>query len=202
MPSFIETQFPTDISYGAVGGPMFSTDIITNYGGYEQRNANWSAPLREWNVAHGIKTTAQLNTLITFFHVMQGKATGFRFKDWSDYSATQQVIGTGDGVETDFQIIKKYTVASNTFTRTITKPLAAGLVVRVNEVVKTLTTDYTVSTTTGIITFISPPTNTHVIDCTFEFDVPARFNTDKMDISLDSYQIGSWANIPIMELRP
>lgn len=199
--SFVETQFPDDISYGAVGGPMHSTDVITTFGGREQRNINWSTPLGIWNVAQGVKNPTQLNTLIAFFRARQGKAVGFRFKDWSDYQVTAGNIGTGTGAKTTFQCRKQYTNGGATVNRIINKPIANGLLVYVDGVLKTLTTHYTVNTATGIITFLSAPANNAVVTASFEFDVPARFDTDKMDISLENLNIGSWANIPVVEIR-
>jgi uncharacterized protein (TIGR02217 family) len=40
--SFVEVQFPSDISYGATGGPMFLTDVVATVSGHEQRNSKWS----------------------------------------------------------------------------------------------------------------------------------------------------------------
>ncbi len=199
--AFVETQFPTDISFGASGGPLHSTDVITTFGGREQRNINWSAPLGMWNVAHGVKTVTQLDALIAFFRARQGKAVGFRFKDWSDYHVTAGNIGTGTGALTTFQLRKQYTSGGATVNRTITKPVASGLLVYKNGVLQTLTTHYTVSTVTGIVTFLTPPALNDVITATFDFDVPVRFDTDKMDISIENLNIGSWGNIPVMEIR-
>ena len=38
--AFREIQFPTKISFGAIGGPGFSTDVVTVRSGREKRNAN------------------------------------------------------------------------------------------------------------------------------------------------------------------
>jgi uncharacterized protein (TIGR02217 family) len=102
----IEVQFPTDIAYGSAGGPEYSTDIVITQSGYEQRNANWLQARARYNVAHGVKTQAQLNTLIAFFRSRKGRADGFRFKDWTDYQATAQAIATGDGTTTIFSCRK------------------------------------------------------------------------------------------------
>ncbi len=34
-----------------------------------------------------------------------------------------------------------------------------------------------------------------------EFDVPARFDTDDIEVSLRTYHSGEWADIPIIEVR-
>jgi uncharacterized protein (TIGR02217 family) len=199
--SFVEERFPVDISFGATGGPMHSTDIITTFGGREQRNINWSAPLGMWNVAHGAKTQTQLNLLIAFFRARRGKAVGFRFKDWSDYTVTAGNIGTGTGALTTFQLRKQYTSGGATVNRIITKPVAGTILIYKNGVLQVVTTDYTVSTTTGIVTFIVAPALNDVITASFEFDVPARFDIDKMEISIENLGISSWGNVPVIEIR-
>src|SRR5579885_2818058 len=132
--AFIEVQFPTDISYGSSGGPEYSTDIVETLGGYEQRNANWSSARAVYNVAHGVKTQAQLDALIAFFRARGGRADGFRFKDWTDYQASAQNIGTGDGNTKAFQLVKLYASGSVTATRTIAKPVAGTVAVYLNGV--------------------------------------------------------------------
>src|SRR5471030_2821848 len=110
--SFIEIQFPNDISYGATGGPIYSSDVVSLFSGHEQRNSNWKNARAKYNIASGVKTEKQWQVLIAFFRARRGKAIGFRFKDWSDYSAVGQQIGIGDGVKTDFQLVKFYTSGS------------------------------------------------------------------------------------------
>lgn len=97
MTSFEEIQFPSDISYGAVGGPVYSTDIVTTFSGHKQRNSNWQNARAKYNVATGVKTESQWQALIAFFRARRGKAVGFRFKDWGDYEAINQQIGVGNG---------------------------------------------------------------------------------------------------------
>ena len=97
MTTFHEVRFPPDISYGAVGGPGWSTSIVTTVSGHERRNANWSQARGRWNVAHGLKRREQVAELIAFFRARMGRAFGFRFKDWTDYQALAQTLGTGDG---------------------------------------------------------------------------------------------------------
>lgn len=199
--SFVEAQFPTNIAYGATGGAQYSTDIVETFGGYEQRNINWSAARGKWDVASGIKSLSDMEDFVNFFHARRGRAVGFRFKDWSDYSVTNGNIGTGDGVETDFQLRKQYTSGAVTINRTITKPVSGSLMVYVDAVLQTVTTDYTINTATGLISFVSPPSNSAVITATFEFDVPVRFDTDELSLSVETLEIGQWSSIPIIEVR-
>ncbi|MEZ5691479.1 MAG: DUF2460 domain-containing protein [Rickettsiales bacterium] len=195
---FVETRFPVDISYGSSGGPEYFTDIVVSNGGYEQRNINWAQARARYNVAHGIKSQAQLDSLIAFFRARKGRANGFRFKDWSDYKAITQLIGTGDGVATDFQLIKSYDSGGVIENRTINKPVSDSVVVYLDGVVSS---SYTLDDTTGVVQFSVAPAVGVIITADFEFDVPVRFDTDRLSASLDSYGVSSWNDIPLVEIR-
>lgn len=97
--SFVEVQFPSDISYGATGGPMFLTDVVATVSGHEQRNSKWSQARARYNVASGVKTETQWQALIAFFRARRGKAVGFRFKDWGDFKAVNQPLLSLGGEE-------------------------------------------------------------------------------------------------------
>ena len=120
--SFHEVRFPDDIAYGATGGPEFATSVVATASGYEQRNINWSAARGRWDVASGLKKQTQLDTLIAFFRARKGRAYGFRFKDWTDFKATAQALGSGNGTIKTFQLIRTYSSGGNTDVRTITGP--------------------------------------------------------------------------------
>ena len=206
--SFIETpRFPESISYGSNGGPGYNTNVIKLASGYEKRNVNWSQARYSYSAAFGVNTYDQLETLVAFFHVTQGMAYGFRYKDWFDYkssvvgdaiSDTDQTIGTGNASEVNFQLIKTYTQGSSTRIRTINKPVSGTVVISLDDVSKP--TGWTVDATTGIVTFSSAPNAAVVVKAGYEFDVPCRFDTDELSTSLDDYNIGS-AEVPIVEIR-
>jgi uncharacterized protein (TIGR02217 family) len=198
--AFIEVRFPTDIAYGSEGGPEYSTDVVITQGGYEQRNANWSQARAVYNVAHGIKTQAQLNTLIGFFRARKGKADGFRFKDWTDFQASGQLIGVGNATTVTFQLVKTYTSGSATELRTITKPVGGTLSIYFNGVLQSAS-GYTLNTANGQVTFNTAPASGVSITADFQFDVPVRFDTDRLCAALDSYGSYSWHAIPLVEIR-
>jgi uncharacterized protein (TIGR02217 family) len=124
MSGFHEVRFPDNIAYGATGGPEFATTVVATGSGHEKRNVNWAEARGRWDVASGLKKQAQIDELIAFFRARRGKAYGFRFKDWTDYRATDQPLGTGDGALTQFQLVKHYPSGSVIEVRTITKPVA------------------------------------------------------------------------------
>ena len=199
MPSFHEVQFPPDISYGASGGPGYSTTVVAMVSGHEKRNVNWSQARGSWNVAHGLKTRVQVADLIAFFRARKGKAYGFRFKDWTDYHGIVQPLGTGDGTIRTFPLVKRYASGGETETRPIGKPVAGTVRVYRNGTV--IASGWTVDLTTGLVTFTIAPSAGAVVTADFEFDVPARFDTDRMDLTAETYDLARWAQIPVVELR-
>jgi uncharacterized protein (TIGR02217 family) len=191
--SFVEVQFPTDISYGATGGPVFLTDVVATVSGHEQRNSKWSQSRAKYNVASGIKTEAQWQALIAFFRARRGMAIGFRFKDWSDYKAENQPLKSLGGNE--YQLVKQYVSGAAVYERDITKPVSGSVKLYEDSILQT--SGWSIDTATGIITTSLSGTLT----ADFEFDVPVRFDTDEMSISMDSFDAGNWGSIPLIEVR-
>lgn len=195
--AFIDARLPTNIEMGAVGGPEYNTTVNATYGGWEFRNVNWIYSRGRWDVAHALKYQSELDDLIAFFRVMRGRATGFKFREWVDYrlSSTSGRVVAVDVVNHLYQITKAYTVGGQTFYRPIRKPVAAGLLVYVDGV---LSTTHDLNAETGVIEFETTPTNVSIVG---EFDVPVRFDTDSMKVRIDAYNVFSWDQIPIVEIR-
>jgi uncharacterized protein (TIGR02217 family) len=196
---------------GAVGGPRFSTTVTTLSGGTEQRNINWAKARGEWDVSHGLKTDQQVDELLAFFHARNGKAYGFRFKDWSDYRLPRwidtpgdlvpiPVLFTTDGTTNTVQIVKVYGDTAGFYVRPIAKPVP-GTVQMLDNGVQTFA--FTVDNTTGIITLGTALAHTtgHHIAVVCEFDVPCRFDTDDMKLTTTMVDNFSWQPIPIVETR-
>jgi uncharacterized protein (TIGR02217 family) len=196
---FAEVQFPPEISYGATGGPEYMTDVVISASGHEQRNINWAQARARYNVAQGVKTQAQLESLIAFFRARKGRAHGFRFKDWTDFAATAQSIGTGNGTLTQFQLRKSYSHGGATELRTVRKPVVGTVRVYKNAVLQT--TGVAVDHATGVVTLSPAPASGVAVSADFEFDVPVRFDTDRLSATLDSYGLRSWLEIPLVEVR-
>lgn len=197
--AFHEIRFPDDIAYGASGGPEFATTIVTMASGFEQRNINWQAARGRWDVASGLKNQTQLDTLLSFFRGRKGRAHGFRFKDWSDYRATGQLIGTGDGANKTFQLVKNYASGAGSESRIIKKPVSGTTKIYLNGV--QLTSGWSISSSTGIVTINTAPSNGVPVTADFEFDVPVRFDTDRMAVTIEFFNLHQWSGIPIVEIR-
>jgi uncharacterized protein (TIGR02217 family) len=200
MNSFVETQFPPEISYGSKGGALFSTDIVATFSGHEQRNINWNQARARYDISSGIKTQDQWEKIIAFFRARRGRAVGFRYKDWSDYRAINQYLGKGDNQKTAFQMVKHYKSGDELYTRRINKPVNNNFCkIYVDSIV--VEAGINIDFTTGIVTFDLAPKQDEEITADFEFDVPVRFDTDHLDLSMDSFNVGSWRNITLVEVR-
>jgi uncharacterized protein (TIGR02217 family) len=173
--------------------------VVATGSGHEKRNVNWSEARGRWDVASGLKKQVQIDELIAFFRARRGKAYGFRFKDWTDYKATGQLLGTGDDALTQFHLVKHYPSGSVIEVRTITKPVAGTVKVYLDSVEQL--SGWSVDTTTGLVTFSTAPTLGVEVTADFEFDVPVRFDTDHMAVTIETYRLHAWQQIPIVELR-
>ena len=206
--AFHEVRFPDNISRGARGGPERRTQVVELASGDEERNASWANSRRRYDVAYGIRRADDLASVVAFFEARNGRLHGFRYKDWADYksappsqaiTAIDQQIGTGNGSLQTFQLAKRYASGGQTWVRTIAKPVAGTVRVALGMVEQM--SGWTVDTTTGLITFTTAPANGVIVRAGFEFDVPVRFDSDTLDVTLDFERLGSITAIPLLEIR-
>ncbi len=210
--SFHEVRFPTDIARGSSGGPERRTDVVVLGSGYEERNSRWADSRRSYNAGYGVKSLDDLHQVIAFFEERRGRLYGFRWRDPADYKScapqrlpaeTDQTIGLGDGSTLYFQLIKSYGSDTLPWSRTISKPVEGSVLVAVDGVLQDEGTKHIIDTTTGIVRFLSghAPANGAILTAGFEFDVPVRFDTDKLEIDVQGVRHGTIPNIPIVEVR-
>lgn len=206
--AFHEIRFPDSISRGAKGGPERRTRIVELASGDEERNASWANSRRRYDVSYGVRRADDLAVVVAFFEARNGRLHAFRFKDWSDYKSclpssapapTDQIIGTGNGSTTTFALTKTYASGAQSWARAIIKPVAGTVTVSLNGVPQGA--GWSVNTTTGIVTFATAPTTGALIRAGFEFDVPVRFDTDELPVTLDIERTGSIPSIPLIEVR-
>ncbi len=207
--SFHQIRFPLDIALNARGGPERLTDIATLSSGYEERNSRWAHARRRYNAGYGIKSREDILAVVAFFEERRGRFHSFLWRDGLDFSsnggtgtptALDQQIGTCDGETTAFQLVKRYGAAFDPYDRVITKPEAVTVLVAVNG--STLESgDFTVSEATGIITLDTAPAAGAAVTAGFLFDVPVRFDTDRLEVDLSGFDAAEVTNIPLIEVR-
>jgi uncharacterized protein (TIGR02217 family) len=208
MAVFHDVRFPAGVSFGATGGPEWRNEIVPLTSGFEQRNARWAQSRRHYDAGTGVRSLADLDEVMTFFEARRGSLHAFRFRDPFDHlscrsgkkpEAGDQHLGKGDGIKGRFQLVKHY----GEYVRTITKAQGGSVRVAVNGVEKLEARDFTVELITGQIIFGNdriPPTGARVT-AGFSFDVPSRFDTDRLTISIKSFAAGEIPTIPIVEVK-
>lgn len=214
MPAaFHEVLFPLDVALGARGGPERRTEIVTTGSGREERNARWAHARRRWNAGYGVKSLTALAAVVGFFEERRGRLYGFRWRDRLDHAsnglgvapaATDQLMGVGAGALASFQLLKTYGADYAPYRRPIVKPVAGSVRVAVAGDEKTPGADYDCDLTTGLVVFRAghePPDGAEVT-AGFLFDVPARFDTDFLEVDLSAFKAGGIQSIPIVEIRP
>ena len=213
---FQDVLFNPQVSYGATGGVEFSTTVVRMESGYEQRNINWEVSGGKWDVSQALKSQSELDDLIAFFRARRGKAYSFRFLDWTDYDISAEALGSFDGSPgTKVQIQKTYTDdGSYTQVRTVTKPVdvtdAAHTLSLTDPSYTTMTVtldagaategvDYSVDYETGEIEDLIGVSKAVVVSCSFH--VHARFDVDQMRVNIEAFDLNTWGQIPVIELK-
>ena len=208
--AFHEVRFPADLSFGSMGGPERRTEIVTLASGFEERNTPWAHARRRYDAGLGLRSLDDLAALLAFFEARAGQLHGFRWKDWADCKSClpsravafdDQEIGTGDGAETVFRLAKAYVSGPSRYVRPVCKPVKKTVRAGVGGVELAGGADFQVDHATGKIVFAVPPAPGAVVSAGFEFDVPVRFDTDRIAVSAASFQAGEVPQIPVLEVR-
>lgn len=208
--AFHDIRFPANLSFGSVGGPERRTEIVELHNGFEERNTPWADSRRRYDAGVGLRSLDDVEALIAFFEARQGQLHAFRWKDWSDYKSglpsqpvrfEDQLIGMGDGRTTAFQLVKSYVSGPGRYARTIRKPVRGTVLVGVGRDQRQEAEHFSVDYDTGIITFVEAPAEGAQIHAGFEFDVPVRFDTDRVQVSVASFQAGDMPQVPVLEVR-
>ena len=208
--AFHEVRFPTNLSFGSIGGPERRTEIVTLASGFEERNTPWSHARRRFDAGMGLRSLDDLAALVAFFEARAGQLHGFRWKDWSDFKSCapsqppafdDQEIARGDGNTVSFQLTKSYVSGPGRYRRPVTKPVQGTVRAGLGGIELYPDADYAVDHDRGTVTFREPPEPGARVTAGFEFDVPVRFDTDRIAVSVASFQAGEMPQIPVIEVR-
>lgn len=203
MESFDDVRFPVALGREASVEPGFSTAIVTGAGGGEQRNSDWADARLRFDAGPGVRGQEDVHALIAFFRARRGAARAFRFEDPFDHSsngmagppgAADQLLGTGDGVRTEFALVKDYGGQQ----RRITRPVAGS--VRVSVAGTERESGWTLGPL-GTLSFDAPPAAGDEIRAGFRFDVPVRFAEDRLGVSRATFEAGEIPSVPLIEVR-
>jgi uncharacterized protein (TIGR02217 family) len=207
--AFHEVRLPARLAFGSTGGVERRTEIVTLGSGFERRSTPWSQGRRRYLIGANLKSLDDMETLTAFFEARRGRLYGFRFRDFADFKSClpggtvtplDQSLGVGDGVRTTFELGKRYGEGEEAVTRRIHKPVEGTVRVAV-DAVELESAAFDVDGTTGIITLAVAPTAAAVVKAGYEFDVPVRFDADRIDVTLESFAAGRMAAVPLIEVR-
>lgn len=208
--NFHEVRFPSGLSFGSVGGPERRTEIVTLANGFEERNSPWAQSRRRYDAGLGLRALDDVAELIAFFEARAGQLYGFRWKDWADFKSCapsaavtplDQLLGQGDGLARDFALRKVCASGAQAHWRAIVKPVRGTLQVALAARPLREGIDWEADYERGVITFADPVPEGAEVRAGFEFDVPVRFDTDVIQVSVASFQAGDLPMVPVVEIR-
>jgi len=206
MSLFHEVRLPLALAFGASGGPERATDITRLASGAESRNARWAGSRRRWEAGGAAMPADAAHELIAFFEARRGRMYGFRFRDPVDWkscapsqtvSMTDQPLGLGDDETAAFQLVKRYGGGEAAWDRRIAKPVEDSVRVAVDGVA---TAEFSVDLETGVVTFDAAPGDGAVLTAGFEFDVPVRFDADRLEVALVGHDAVRVMRAPVVEI--
>lgn len=194
----------------AVGG---NTAVAKAASGREIRIGLWTYPEWEWDLmyeylpdkqANGA-TVSDLKNLMGFVLFNMGGLTAFPYMDVDDSTVTGQWLGFGDGSNKNFTIIKALGVGAFNGAEPIGYlDTTFATKVYVNGVLKTLTTDYTLNTTTPYtqqVQFVTAPASSAVVTIDMRYYYMARIKDDTTEFEKFMNQLWAVKKITLASLK-
>lgn len=207
--AFHEVRLPARLAFGSTGGVERRTEIVTLGSGFERRSTPWAQGRRRYLIGANLRSLDDMAAFTAFFEARRGRLYGFRFRDFVDFRSCapsgaitplDQSLGVGDGVRTIFELSKLYGEGEAAPDRRIHKPVDGSVRVAVDGGEVDLSA-FDVDLTTGAVTLAAPPAAGAAVTAGFEFDVPVRFDADRIDVTLESFAAGRMAAVPLIEVR-
>lgn len=172
------------LAWSVMKVPMWSTKIQKSVNGRELRAAYYQNPIWKFTMSFDVLRAKaalhELQDLMAFYNLRMGSFDSFLYKDLSDFTATAQQIGTGNGTNKKFRLLHSIGswVEPIGYTDNITQ-------VKVNGVV---TTAY--SADGESITLTSAPGSGAAVTWSGTFYYRVRFNNDSADF--DNFMKDLW----------
>lgn len=126
--------------------------------------------------------TSELRLLMNFYNYHLLSADTFLYQDRDDYTVTDEPLGTGNGTKTQFQLVRR--LYAGGFAEDIIAPNTITNV----KLAGTPTVAYTLDTSTGVITFNSPPGLGVAVTASFTYYFRCRFMDDAVEFERFAHQ--------------
>jgi uncharacterized protein (TIGR02217 family) len=216
---FLDIPLPDEIpGYPCVSAPRFSNQLVEVASGDESANMLWENAKQVFRLPEAIRDHETYEALKEHWYVMGGTAYLFPFRDPLDFasvrlecanteptiSRTDQLLGVGDGVETDFQLIKNYTRGGRTYVREIQLPMEDSVLIGLNGIAPDVAPGgpYAVTVTRqgGNVNIVPPPPMGVEVTAGYYFEVPVRFESDtQFEGIVFAYQGTKFADLVLIE---
>lgn len=207
--AFHEVRLPARLAFGSTGGVERRTEVVTLGSGFERRSTAWAQGRRRYLIGANLRSLDDMAALTAFFEARRGRLHGFRFRDFADFKSCapsgaitpdDQSLGIGDGVRTTFELCKRYGEGEDAAERRILKPVEGTVRIAVGGA-ELASGAFQTDLTTGVLILETPPPAQAAVTAGFEFDVPVRFDADRIDVTLESFAAGRMAAVPLIEVR-
>jgi len=168
MADFLEERIDHQkIKMGASFADQYAVNIVQTAGGQEYRSLVHPFPIRTFDISTLLEKQETYDHICSLYHRAHGQYAGFRIRCYDEYSSNgsigtptaldQQIIPVVAG--TSYQLIKKYGTNATAGTsgypyRVIKKPVSGTVKVAISGVELATTGNWSVDTTTGIVTFL------------------------------------------------
>lgn len=172
----INARLPTQVEIGAmrIDTDFEDTEVVTTDGGREVSNIRTAQSSLRFEISYPHSAQDAVYLAVKNAYKASRGGNSFDFQDHSEYLATDEEFGVGDGATTIFPLVKQYTFGANTYERRIYRPVSA-ISLKVDGVA--FPAGYSVNYTLGIVTFTSAPADGAILSWSGEFNVPVRFDS-------------------------
>jgi len=171
--AFIDARLNDRYRFGFTGGPAWNTLKVDLQSGRTRRRKQWAMPHHKYTADFATLTESEKEVLLSAFMAAGGSYASFRFRDYNDFTATRQLIGSGDATDDPKQLVRNYLFGPSLYTRTITLPLE--VVVRDEDDVEV---PVTVDDETGLVTPVTTWPSGKALFWWGKFDVRVNFSSD------------------------
>ena len=209
MSAFHEARLPARLAFGCTGGVERRTQVTTLGSGFERRSSPWAQGRRRYLIGTAVRPLDDAAALVAFFEARRGRLHGFRFRDPADCTSCapsltpagpDQAIGTGDGARKVFALAKTYGDGAGAVVRPIAKPVAGTVRIAVAGLALGAGA-FAVDAATGLVTLVAAPAAGAAVTAGFEFDTPVRFDGDRIDVTLESFNAARVGAVALVEVR-
>jgi uncharacterized protein (TIGR02217 family) len=195
------------LAWSVTKTPTFQTRVQRAVSGRELRALDYPYPLWQFALVYDFLRDNpsagydELRTLLGFFMLCQGAFGTFLFQDPSDFQVTGQQIGIGDASTAVFQLQRAMgaTLSGGGFLEPIVAPNVVSAIYF--DGITQAPAAYSVDSTTGLVTFGTPPGSGLIITADFTYYFRCRFVEDKYDFENFMFRLWQLKKLTFISVR-